>query len=315
MEINKLDFRPFPGLASCHLQTILSAYLPRGKEPPSQRSLVALAQGDFLSCEISCSPKWKATDQTVVLVHGMGGSHASSYMVRLSRKFYLGGKKVVRVNLRGCGSGKGLSHLPYNAGNSTDVLMVLQHLKRDAPDSEIVLIGFSLGGNVVLKLAGELGEEANRWASAFVAICPPVDLARTVHRIQERSNLFYHSHYLRKIYEQAQDWNPPRVSTLYAFDDVITAPSWGYKGAEEYYRECSSIRFLPMIRQTTHILFAEDDPFICLDALQKRVLAHAVKVWTTKCGGHLGFLGKGKDFYWMDQLLLRWVEADFRILQ
>ncbi len=310
MSIYKLDFQPISGLSFCHLQMVAASYLPAGSPPPSERTLVDLGEGDHLSCEISTLPSWKETDPTVVLVHGMGGSHTSGYMVRLSRKLYARGIKAVRVNLRGCGSGEGLSKLPYSAGTSQDVLKVLQFLKRQAPLSRIVLIGFSLGGNIALKLAGELGAQAKDLVDRVIAVCAPLDLAQTVQMIQEKRNRLYHFYYLKKISKQARGWNtrPPR--TLYEFDDVITAPSWGYASADAYYRDCSSARFLPAIQQTTHLLFAEDDPFISLQRLEGIALPNSVRVWTTDRGGHMGFLGKAPkphSPHWMDHVLLNWI--------
>ena len=145
MKLNNLNFHPLPWMTSSHLQTIVSSFLHSGLPPPSKKWLIDLGHNDYLSCEVSIPIAWKQSDQTVVLVHGMGGSHSSGYMIRMSRKLYLKGNKVVRINLRGCGSGKGLSKLLYHGGTSGDVLKVIQSLKETAPFSEIVLIGFSLG--------------------------------------------------------------------------------------------------------------------------------------------------------------------------
>jgi predicted alpha/beta-fold hydrolase len=225
----------------------------------------------------------------------------------MARKFYEGGRKVVRVNLRGCGSGAGLSKKPYCAGSSGDVRKVLQDLKLEAPRSEIVLIGFSLGGNIALKLAGEMGSDAEKWVKRFIAVSAPLDLFQSVKKIQE--NPIYHFYYLNRIKSQAKRWNPHKIRSLYEFDDQITAPLSGYGCAREYYQECSSIRFLPNIRQSARLLFAEDDPFISLDPIRDVLLPEEVEVAVTKRGGHMGFLGSGfkeKSLYWMDEQLLLW---------
>lgn len=312
--INKLNFEPLPGLGSKHFQTIIASYLPAGEAPPSKNRLIELEQDDYLSCEISTPTIWKKTDQTIVLIHGMGGSHLSNTLIRMARKLYAIGSKVVRVNLRGCGSGEGLSKLPYSACTSSDVFKVLQTLKKENPSSDISIIGFSLGGSIVLKLAGELGFDAGKFVKRFIAICAPLDLVQSASCIQEKGNRLYHAYYLKKICEQAREWLPKIPHSLYEFDNLVTAPLWGYKGADEYYRGCSSIRFLPSIQQSTHLLFAKDDPFIFLDRLQEVSLPDAVQVWTTDKGGHMGFLGKNpeaKSPYWMDHLLLNWISDDF----
>ncbi len=314
MQVNTLNFRPLPGLASRHVQTIVSCFFPAGKPPPFKEWHVDLGSGDYLCCTVSTPPKWKRTERTVVLIHGMGGSHDSGYMIRMSRKLYLKGIKVVRVNLRGAGPGKGLSKLLYHAGTSEDMLKVLHGLKVDAPASEIVVIGFSLGGNIALKLAGELGGKAKELVKAFIAVCAPMDLAQTVRSIQEKRNRLYHSYYLKTILDQAGAKAPQNIQTIVEFDDLVTAPHWGYQDSDEYYRECSSIRFLPRIQQSTHLLFSRDDPFICMDAVHGMSLPHAVQVWTAEQGGHMGFLGwtsKPRSFFWMDDVLLKWIDEDF----
>lgn len=313
-EIKKLNFRPFPGLSSRHLQTILSAYRRPGASPPSKEWVVKLEDNNALSCEVSIPPHWTENDKTVVLIHGLGGSHSSNYMVRISRKLYLWGNKVVRINLRGCGSGKELSKLPYNGGNSEDVLRVLQELKKETPHSEIYAVGFSLGGNVILKLAGELGTEASQLVKCFIAVCPPLDLAHTVEMIEKKRHGLYHFYYLKRISKQAHPWTRQKFRSLREFDNSVTAPLWGYKDAKDYYQSCSSLRYLPKIRHTTHLLFAEDDPFIDMTLLKDVNLPSHVHVWSTKHGGHMGFIGlnaKEHRFYWLDQLLLNWINDDF----
>lgn len=293
------EFRPLPGLSSSHLQTIMSAYLPAGKEPPTKQWLVAIGNGDFLSCEISVPEKWQ---EAVVMVHGLGGSAKSKYMVRLARKFYHQGYKVVRVNLRGCGSGRDLSKLPYHAGTSGDLLAVLEALRPIAP---LHVLGFSLGANMVLKLAGELGYQAKGLVKSFVAVCPPIDLANSVQRIEERRHRLYHAYYLKRILAQAMPWSPQKISSIYEFDDRLTAPLWGYCGADEYYRANSALSFLEKIEQTTHLLFSDDDPFISTKSLEQCALPPAVQLYKTTHGGHMGFLGR--DGYWLDKTLMRWI--------
>lgn len=312
--IKRLNFKPLPGLSSKHLQTILHVYCPGSPSPPSQNMLVKLDSKNTLSCVISTPLNWQDDGKTVALVHGLGGSHASNYMVRLADKFYSQGKKVVRINMRGCGSGKGLAHLPYNAGTSSDVLHVLAALREQSPSSEIILIGFSLGGSIVLKLAGELGEKAKGTVKTFISVCAPLDLAQTLRLIERKRHTFYHKYFLKSICKQIPAWIDQKVKTIYEFDDLITAPLWGYRGADDYYQQCSSIQFLPKIKHETHILFAEDDPFISMRMLKGLSIPDQVHIWASKHGGHMGFLGptpNQKSMYWMDHLLVNWAEGDF----
>jgi uncharacterized protein len=303
-----LNFKPFFGVSSKHLQMIIAAFIPQGKAPNSQQWLVDIGKGDKISCLVSIPFNWKEHQKTIVLIHGLGGAHNSGYMVRMSRKLYKKGKKVVRVNLRGCGSGKGLSKLPYSAGNSDDILKVLQALKEETPRSEIFVIGFSLGANIALKLAGELGPDAEKLVKTFIAICPPFDLEHTVRLIERKKHRFYHRYYLNRIFKQSTPWTSQKFQSLYEFDDKITGPSWGFTGASDYYQNCSSKHFLSRICVTSHILSAEDDPFVSIEELKNISISNHVHLWTTKYGSHMGFLGRTK-LQWLDHLLLDWVEG------
>ncbi|PJD95013.1 MAG: hypothetical protein CK425_09720 [Parachlamydia sp.] len=312
--VKKLNFQPLFGLSSKHLQMIVSAYIPTGKAPPSTQWFVDIGKGDRLSCEVSTPLSWKKHNKTVALIHGLGGSHTSRYMVRMARKLYENGKKVVRINLRGCGSGKGLSKLPYNAGNSEDLLKVLQALKQASPDSEIIVIGFSLGGNTALKLAGELGPGAENLVKTFIAVCPPLDLEQTVLSIQQRKYFLYHQYYLKNMFKQASSWVTQKLYSIYEFDDKITGPLWGFSGAQDYYQSCSCKHFLDKIRVTSHLICAEDDPFVPINALKDIAISNHVQLWTTEHGSHLGFLGRTNQawkFQWIDHLLLDWVDEKF----
>lgn len=313
-ELKKLDFQPLAGLSSKHLQMIISAYLPSGIAPQSDQLLIDIGDNDKLCCEVSVPPQWTSTTKTIALIHGLGGSHSSGYMVRMARKLFQNGYKVVRINLRGCGSGKGLSKIPYNAGNSEDVLNILQHLKMGHPESEIILIGFSLGANTALKFAGELHQEAATLLKMIIAVCTPFDLESTVMAIQKKGHSLYHRYYLQKIFQQASPWIHQKIHSLYEFDDKITGPLWGFGGAQEYYQQCSCIRYLNHIKCESHLLFANDDPFVALDALKTIPLPPQVHLWLTEQGSHMGFLGRTSpkgSIQWMDDLLLQWVEEVF----
>lgn len=312
--IIKLNFQPLPWLSSKHLQTIIPSYRSSGGAPESYRWLIPLEGGDHLSCQVSIPSEWKPNDPTLILIHGLGACHSASYMVRMARKSYAKGFKIVRVNLRGCGSGKGLSKLPYYAGASHDILQVLESCKNEAPDSDVTIVGFSLGGNIALKLAGELGERGKEYIKSCIAVCSPLDLQRTVQLIGLKRHFFYEMYYLKNLALQIRDWTKERVHSIYELDQVMTAPLWGFKDADDYYQQCSSAQFLPEIRCPAHLLFAEDDPFVELANLETLALPDSVNIWTTTHGGHMGFLGrnaKEHDYYWMDQLLQHWLDGDF----
>ncbi|MBS0654201.1 MAG: alpha/beta fold hydrolase [Verrucomicrobia bacterium] len=308
--IDWLAFKPLPGCTSPHAQMILTQLLRTGKAPPSAGWHVSIGQGDCLCCEVSTPKSWQENGKCIVLVHGLGGSHNSPYMVRMARKLYAKGHKVVRVNLRGCGSGRLLSKLPYHAGTSFDIEYVLKGLRELHPTCEITLIGFSLGANIALKLAGELESSASELFQSCIAVTPPVDLVETVRLLATSENRLYHNYFLKRLREQAEPFTQIRASSLTEFDDTVVAPFWGYKSASHYYEDASSKRFLSNITIPVRMLYAMDDPFISMKALDAVSLPGNITVHATKYGGHMGFLGKAKGhfLYWLDYQLLRWIE-------
>jgi uncharacterized protein len=306
-----LDFCPLPGFSSPHWQMMLSTYGPTGKEPDSKEMIVTLKDGDRLSCHVSSPKKWKPNDKTLVLIHGLGGSHNSCFMIRIARKAVELGLRVVRINLRGAGTGAGLAHLPYNCGTSEDVVEVLEVLKKKTPNSPIILIGFSMSGNIVIKMAGELGRRACQLLSHVIAVCPLLDLRQTVQKFELAKNWLYHKYYFEQIVSQGKIWvKNLSICTLKEFDDKITVPLWGYKNRRDYYKQCSSYHYIPYIFVPCEIIFAQDDPFIDYTRIKKVRLGPETHVWLTAKGSHVGFIGgtsKQMGYYWLDQLLLSWI--------
>lgn len=313
MKLKALNFKPLFGCSSKHLQTTLPLYLDPGLPPPSEQRVVNLDEGDSLVCEVSTPATWQETGKTVLLVHGLGGSHTSVYMIRLARKLFLKGHKVVRINLRGAGSGKGRSIRPYCGGSSQDLFKVLQSFQNEFPFSDRYVIGFSLGGNIAIKMAGELGKTGINYFKGLIAICAPLDLGDTVRILNRKRNSLYHHSYLKSMLRHSTGIVKSKIKTMYEYDQQVTAPLWGFQSAEDYYLKCSSIAFLSKIQVTTHLLFAEDDPFVNLNLLKEAAISPSVNLWSTKWGGHMGFIGRTAhhQYFWMDQLLLNWIHEDF----
>lgn len=310
--IEHLTVNPPIGLSSPHIQTVLGYIAPYGIPPPSTQSVIKLEDGDRISCEVSIPSGWKAADKTIILLHGLGGSHNSPYMIRLSRKFYQKGSKVIRVNMRGCGSGEGLTAKPYHGGLTADVLTVLKTLQLANPISPMILIGFSLGGNIALKLAGELGIIDNKLLALTIAVCPPMDLAHSSALLARASNRAYNKYYMNHLKKQAEPWLKGRMFlNLYEFDCLVTAPLWGFQGAFDYYQQCSSRFLIHHIKSPCRILFSADDPFIDYKVGMEFPLPPSVTLSLANCGGHLGFIGWAeieRDYFWMDQQLIQWVQ-------
>ena len=317
-----LPFRPLPLLANAHLQTIVAARLYLPIEPPSVIRIIPLPDGDHIALEVATPAAWQPAQPTVVMVHGLCGCHRSPYMMRIAYKLWRRGLRAVRLNLRGCGSGAGLARLPYHSGRSADVWCVLQALHRDTPQSPTTVLGFSLGGNIVLKMAAELGAMATPYAEQVIAVCPPADLAACSRLLSQPANHLYEQRFMRQLRTAVHELQrhfpdlpqvtlPPQLS-LHEFDNIFTAPRCGFQDAADYYARCSAAPLAPRITLPCRILFANDDPFIDATAFATVDLPSNVQVMHTRHGGHLGFLGwpgSAGGYRWLDTTLLGWIAA------
>lgn len=322
---NVLPFHPLPLIGRPHLQTILASSIRLVSEPPSKTIAVAVDDGDELGVEISTPSTWRPEEPTVVLIHGLCGCHRSAYLVRMARKLYRRGVRAVRMNLRGCGSGRGLARRPYHSGQSGDALAVLNFLLQDTPASPTSLVGFSLGGNIALKLAGELGERGTELLQRVIAVCPPANLDACSALIDSPRNRLYSWHFVSILRDNVADRQRlfpslpavelPKRLTLRQFDELYTAPQCGFEDAADYYRQSSSAQFVPRISIPTTILFADDDPVIDTAVFVDTPLPRNVDVVHVANGGHMGFLGvpgSPGGYRWLDSQLLDWLEDSFR---
>jgi predicted alpha/beta-fold hydrolase len=318
-------FRPFPLLANPHVQTLVAAKVTLALEPPSTTQLVQLPDGDSIALEVSTPPCWQPHQPTVVMLHGLCGCHRSPYMQRLARKLLRCDVRAIRMNLRGCGSGRGLARQPYHSGRSADVLAVLDSLQQATPHSPVTLVGFSLGGNIVLKLAGELSATVPAHLQRVIAVCPPVDLVACARRLAQPHNRVYNRYFTRllrahvaALQRHFPDLPPvtlPERLSLYEFDEYYTAPRGGFRDALDYYQQCSAAPLVPRITIPCHILYAADDPLVAAPVFDAVALPPNVQVLQTRHGGHLGFLGRpGRTggYRFMDAQLLAWITAAAR---
>lgn len=321
MSHESLPFYPLLGVTSGFWQTVLGSFGLPLSDPPSAPFVVSVSDGDHLCCLDSTPPNWKPDQPTHVLLHGLGGSSRSRYMVRLSRYLYSKGQRVVRMNLRGCGLGEGLARLPSHAGRSADLFAVCKALKAQFPDSKLKIIGFSLAGNITLKMLGELGGDALPLVEKAIVICPAVDLKAGVEFIAKPENRFFEKFYLdclletaaqkRVIYPDYPHVQFPDPLNLYTFDDLYTAPLCGFRDAEDYYLLCSSSCVVHQIEVPTTILYALDDPVIPAHTIAELTLPPNVTAYATKYGGHVSYLswaGLRYGLRWMDRKVMEWLQ-------
>jgi len=318
-------FQPHPLLPTGHLQTLAGILLPQNvvKEEARQHR-VLLDDGDRIVLHDDCPAAWSSGDRTALLIHGLAGSHASPYMQRIAGKLNQRGVRTFRMDLRGCGAGEGLARLPYHSGRSEDAAAGLRKIAEVCPGSPTTLIGFSLGGNIILKLLGESASDLPPQLDRAVAVCPPVDLLHCVQSLARGINRFYDRHFVRLLMAQIETQRRlipdapaldarQRPRGVFEFDDAFTAPVCGFGTAANYYRLCSSAQFIPVIRVPTLILAAADDPLVPGEMFAALALPSAVTLHLARSGGHLGFIGRRNgdpDRRWMDWRVVEFASCE-----
>jgi predicted alpha/beta-fold hydrolase len=316
-------FEPHPLVRGGHSQTIMGRYLGGyGKRLAATSHEVGLADGDRLVVLESVPAGWQSPMPAAVLVHGLAGSADASYVVRVARRLLRQGIRVVRVNLRGAGSGFGLARGIYHAGRSDDLREVVNWLEARLPNSPIGLIGFSLGANLVLKLAAEAAANPLRGLDCVLAANPPIDLAASARLMLRRENRLYDWNFVRwlrsmvwRLHARFPELGRPSlegVKTIYQFDDRYTAPRNGFGSADNYYALCSLVTSLAHIRVPGLIVHAMDDPFVAHEPLRRGARAPQVAVELVQHGGHLGYLSRHNwqgDRHWLDARLAVWLRT------
>ena len=252
----------------------------------------------------------------VVLVHGLEGSGTAGYMRSLAGAALRAGFAAHRFHLRTCGGTEGLCQTLYHAGLTSDLLAVLRELRSES-DAPRFLVGFSLGGNVVLKLAGELGESARGMIQGVCAVSAPLDLAMCSRALARRENRLYERRFVRGMRARLAATGRYRpaefdgLGSVMEIDDRITAPSFGFGNAANYYRTQSALRFLDGIRVPALLIHSRDDtlaPFASCEAEAVRRNPR-IRLIATEHGGHLGFLGRKPHRFWLDESIVAWATA------
>ncbi|KPK32955.1 MAG: hypothetical protein AMS24_02675 [Chlamydiae bacterium SM23_39] len=317
--MNEIPFDPFFLFKTPFRQTIFGSIFHSIIGPKSEKRIITLKDQDKLAFEVITPKKWKEKDLTVVLIHGLCGSHKSPALVRLAKKLKIKNIRSVRVNLRGCGSGSGLAKKPHYSADPEDILEVLKLLKKES-SSPIILVGFSLGGNIVLKMVGDIEEEAKKYVKNVIALSPPVDIKLSVELFEKEENKLYLKYFtkllkedikfLKKKFPEFSNIFIPEDFTFTEFNNFFVVSFLGLKDVEEYYKKCSSKYVLSNIKVPCKILFSKDDPIVSYLGLEGVNLPENIQVFLTKKGGHLGYIGSLKDkrgFFWLDNILLDWI--------
>jgi predicted alpha/beta-fold hydrolase len=342
-------FRPRPWLSNGHLQTIVGNFLPRSHSLPAPVAHlveVSPAHGTQIASQVLCECHWqplpkRAARPTAIILHGLEGSSRSQYVLGNAAKLWRAGCNVIRMNMRNCGghdfeSGREvemarLTPTLYHSGLSSDVAHVMRFFLETEHLESIALIGYSMGGNLVLKLAGELGAAAPPQLHSVVGVSPAIDLAASADALHKLPHRLYERRFLgallrrfrRKTMLFPRAFDPQmatHITSLREFDDRITALYSGFLSADDYYFRASSARVLDRIAVPTLLLHACDDPFVRLLPETRAVIAAnpCLTLLETEHGGHCAFLAtpersdREDDGYWAEQTALRFLLAHAR---
>lgn len=296
--------------------TIVAAFLPR-RFPRLSASVPRLFEVEP-GTQVRADCHWQEEPRkhpTLVLLHGLEGSSDSGYMLGTAEKAGTAGFNVVRLNQRNCGGTEGLTPTLYHSGRSGDIRAVLLELIERDRLPEVFAAGFSMGGNLVLKMAGEFGDSAPPELRGFVAVAPCFDLAACVNALGEPQNVHYERHFVRrlkgrmrrkarlfpKIYSLGR---MRRIRTVRDFDEIITARFCGFEGADDYYARSSAMHVLEAIRRPTLIVTAQDDPFVPFSTFEHAAIRGNpnIRIIAPRHGGHCGFVSRetGEERFWSE---------------
>lgn len=323
---NVPQFQPRRWLRGGHVQTIASFLLPRRIHLPTPEERLIEVEP---AVKVRCWCYWqsdRAHVLTLIVVHGLEGSTESQYMLGVARNGMSAGMNVVLMNQRNCGGMDHCAPTLYNSNRSADVAAVAQHVIEHERVSRFALVGFSMGGNLVLKLAGEWGAEGPPQFRAVAAVSAAVDLAASADALHEFSNRLYEYYFLihlfrrfrRKVKLFPQDFDISRlhgINSLRAFDDRITAYYCGFNGADDYYSRAAAANVIDRIAVPALIIHAANDPFIRVRAeTRKRIQANPnITFIQTDDGGHCAFIdepngNRADDGRWAERQVVEFLK-------
>jgi uncharacterized protein len=319
-----LSFTPPLLLRNAHVMTLAPQYWPRDtslRQIPQNERLFTTDPGTQLLGICHWQDDRNASP-TIILVHGLEGCADSHYMRGIADKAYRQGFNVVRMNQRTCGGTEQLTPTLYNSGLSSDYREIVRELATVDRLRRIWLVGYSMGGNLVLKAAGEMGGTVPALAGA-VAVCPNIDPTQCVAALEQPRNWIYHQHFLSRLKARMKrkaglfpgKWNLGAlrsIKTISQFDDYYTARDGGYRDGADYYDRAGARHVLNRIVVPTLIITAQDDPFIPYALFTRPELSEnqCITLLAPRHGGHCGFFNlsqNGEDPYWAENRIVEFV--------
>jgi predicted alpha/beta-fold hydrolase len=303
-----------------HAHTIYPVLCRRVNGVHYERERLELDDGDVLDLDWS-----RAGGRNVVLIaHGLEGSSGGAYIKGMVRAINRRGWDAVALNFRGCSDEPNRLARFYHSGATDDLWSAARHVQQKGYE-RVALVGFSLGGNVTLKLLGELGDDAPEWLFGGVGISVPCDLKSSAEAMARPANSIYMRRFLvdlraklrakqSRFPKEMDDSGYNHVRTFRHFDDRYTAPLHGFRDAEDYWARCSSRFFLEAIRRPALLLNAVDDPFLAPECFPREAATHSdwLCLESPQHGGHVGFVGGGLglDEYYSERRVLEFIGAE-----
>jgi predicted alpha/beta-fold hydrolase len=310
-------FVPHPRLRNGHVMTVFAwgRKRPPATLPPVERRLFQVEADSAVSADCFWQPD-RAAHPAMVVLHGLEGSSAAHYMTGIAAKAYAAGFSAVLLNQRNCGGTEHLSPGLYHSGLTHDARHVLNELTSVDGISRVAVAGYSLGGNLALKLAGDYGADPPPALRAVCAVSPIIEIAQCVNALERPLNVIYQWNFVKGLRARMRRKAAlfpgrfavdrlPQVRTVRQFDEVFTAPYFGFRDAEDYYHRASAMRVVDRITVPTLVIAAEDDPFVpavMFDDPAVRNNPHITAV-VTRHGGHCGFVAASEgddDGYWAE---------------
>jgi len=321
-------FQPAWWLPGPHLQTLWNPFFRRAPRLARQRERLWLADGDFI--DLDWHGPHEASAPLVLVLHGLTGSSSSLYVLGLQQQLAARGWASVAINWRGCSGEPNLLPRAYHSGASDDLAEVIGHLQAKRPLAPLYAVGYSLGGNVLLKYLGESGIGSP--LRKAVAVSVPFRLDQCADRIGLGFSRVYQAHFMKAMVAYVKDKQQrfqhegltehlgalqrlgplQGIRTFWDFDGRFTAPLHGYADAEDYYRRASSRYFLGQIRTRTLIIQSSDDPFVFPHSVPPSAeLSASTRLELHRRGGHVGFIGGSprQPRFYLEERIPAWLTA------
>ncbi|WP_299709544.1 alpha/beta fold hydrolase [uncultured Tenacibaculum sp.] len=306
-----------------HVNTIYKFFITKDK-PEYERVRITTWDNDFVDLDFLTNNSFSL----VVLIHGLEGSSESSYMMSTASYLHDLGYDVVCINLRGCSGDDNNILKTYHAGKTDDVHFILQYLETNYDYQNIILSGFSLGGNLTLKYLGEYENEIPSTVKGGIAVSVPIDLTSSQAELSKLKNKLYMQEFLRTLKakvmvkaEKFPEYNPDKkliskASTFRDFEEIYTAPVFGFDSPEDYWAKASSKPYLTNIKHKTLLINAKDDSFLSIECYPYELAENSSNFFllTPKYGGHVGFVTSFRDeSYWIEKQFVNFIQNELNI--